>query len=60
MTICHGKRGIIEKVHDHQSYTVQVEGKTYRRNTHYLTRRYPRDGASIEGDNLSGHPTKES
>ena len=49
------KHGIIEKVHDHQSYTVQVEGKTYRRNTHYLTRRYPRDGASIEqeGDDFS-------
>ena len=57
--ICHGN-GIIEKVHDHQSYMVQVEGKMYRRNTHYLTRRYPRDGASIEqeGDDLSDTPQK--
>ena len=54
------KRGIIEKVHDHQSYKVQVEGKMYRRNTHHLTRRYPRDGASIEqeGDDLSDTPQK--
>ena len=35
------KSGVVEKVHDHQSYTVQVEGKMYRRNTHHLTRRYP-------------------
>ena len=52
------KCGIIEKVHDHQSYTVQVEGKRYHRNTHYLTRRYPRDGANgantEEDDDFSG------
>ena len=24
------KKGVIEKVHDHQSYTVQVEGRMYR------------------------------
>ena len=48
------KCGIIEKVHDHQSYTVQVDGKKYRRNTHYLTRRYPRDGANRDSANTEG------
>ena len=54
------KCGLIEKVYDNQSYTVQVEGKMYRRNTHHLTRRYPRDGASIEqeGHDLSDTPQK--
>ena len=32
---------MITKVHDHQSYDVQVDGKVYHRNTHHLTRRYP-------------------
>ena len=52
------KCGIIEKVHDHQSYTVQVDGKRYHHNTHYLTRRYPRDSANgantEEDDDFSG------
>ena len=55
------KHGIIEKVHDHQSYMVQVEGKMYHHNTHHLTRRYPRDGASIEQerDYLSDTPQRK-
>ena len=54
------KCGIVEKVHDHQSYMVQVEGKMYHCNTHHLTRRYPRDVASIEqeGIDLSNTPQK--
>ena len=35
------EKDVIVKVHDHQSYTVQVDGKMYQRNTHHLTRRYP-------------------
>ena len=35
------KKGVIVKVHDHQSYTVQVDGRVYQRNTHHLMRRYP-------------------
>ena len=34
--------GIIVKVHDNQSFDVQVDDKTYCHNTHHLTRRYPR------------------
>ena len=36
------KKGVIIKVHDYQSYTVQVDGWIYHCNTHHLTRRYPR------------------
>ena len=36
------KKGVIIKVHDHQLYTVQVDGRMYHCNTHHLTRRYPR------------------
>ena len=42
------KSGIIEKVHDHQSYMARVEGRMYQHNTHHLTRRYPRHNASVE------------
>ena len=45
------KKGVIIKVHDHQSYTVQVNGRMYCRNTHHLTRRYPRvDENPVESD----------
>ena len=33
------EKGVITKVHDHQLYTVQVDGKMYHCNTHHLTRR---------------------
>ena len=38
------QKGTIVSVCDHKSYDVQVHGdrKVYRRNTHHLTRRYPR------------------
>ena len=35
------RKGTIVKVHDHQSYIVQVDDRVYQRNTHHLTRRYP-------------------
>ena len=45
------KKGVIIKVHDHQSYTVQVDGRMYLHNTHHLTRRYTRvDENPIESD----------
>ena len=45
------KKGVIIKVHDHQSYGVQVDGKVYCCNTHHLTRRYPRvDKNPVESD----------
>ena len=55
------KSGVIEKVHDHQSYMVQVEGRMYQCNIHHLTRRYPRHDASVERerDDLSDTPQKK-
>ena len=45
------QKGIIVSVRDHESYDVQVDGKVYRRNTHHLTRRYPRvDENPVESD----------
>ena len=51
------KKGVIIKVYDHQSYTVQVDGRIYRHNTHHLTRRYSRvdvhprvDGNPVESE----------
>ena len=45
------KKGVIAKVHDHQSYTVQVDGRMYQWNTHHLMRRYPRvDENPVESD----------
>ena len=45
------KKGVIIKVHDHQSYTVQVNGRMYHHNTHNLARRYPRvDENPVESD----------
>ena len=58
------KKGVIAKVRDHQLYTVQVDGKMYRQNTHHLTRRYPQvDKNSVENDrddDYRGHPTKNT
>ena len=36
------KSGVIVKVHPNQSFDVQIDDKVYCRNTHNLTRRYPR------------------
>ena len=36
------KPGTIVKVCANQSFDVQVDDKTYHRNTHHLTKRYPR------------------
>ena len=45
------KKGMVTKVHDHQSYDVQVDGKVYHDNTHHLTRRYPQvDENPVESD----------
>ena len=45
------KKGVIVKVHDHQSYMVQVDGRMYQWNTHHLTRRYPKvDENPVESD----------
>ena len=45
------KKGVIAKVHNHQSYTVQVDGRVYQRNTHHLMRRYPQvDENPVESD----------
>ena len=38
------KKGIIVSVRDHESYNIEVDGKVYRRNSHHLTRRYPKVG----------------
>ena len=45
------KQGIIVKVCANQSFDVQVDDRTYHRNTHHLTRRYPRVPIS-EDDSL--------
>ena len=46
------KKGVIAKVHDHQSYMVQVDGRMYQQNTHHLMRRYPQvdEGENVESD----------
>ena len=50
--------GTVVKVHPHDSFDVQVDDKVYRRNTHHLTRRYPR---GIDRDKISPirEPRKE-
>ena len=50
------RKGMVIKVHDHQSYDVQVDGKVYHCNTHHLTRRYPRvDENPIENNEEENH-----
>ena len=54
------QKGTIVSVHNHQSYDVQVDGKVYHRNTHHLTRRYPRvDENPIENNEEDSHVRDE-
>ena len=51
---------MITKVHDHQSYTVQVDGRMYQQNTHHLIRRYPQvDKNPVESDR-EGDPIRDT
>ena len=50
------KKGVITKVHDHQSYNVQVDGKVYCHNTHHLTRRYPHGDPNYIENNRQEDP----
>ena len=50
------QKGVIVSVCDHESYNVQVDEKVYHRNTHHLTKRYPRvDENPIENSEEETH-----
>ena len=54
------KKGIIVSVHDHESYNVQVDGKVYRRNTHHLTRKYPKMDTNPAESDRENDPTGDT